>query len=162
VFALVFFCLIWDGFLIYWYKMVVTTFGSSGGGSETFRWLFMIFPIGHVAVGIGLTYFTICCFINKTTIEVGSDRLAFAHGPLPWPGRSDLDATHIEQLYCRERVRHGRNGSHTTYELHAKLRGGDKQKLLSGLTDPDQAHYVEQQIESRLEIADRAVAGEFV
>src|SRR5258706_3290578 len=72
---LAFFCVAWDSFLIFWYSIA---FGHDGA-----PWIMKIFPIGHVAVGVGITYATLCGFLNTTTVTAGQDALTVSHGPLP-------------------------------------------------------------------------------
>ena len=156
-FFLVFFCIAWNSFLIFWYSMVL-----SGDGPPGFmKVIFIIFPIGHLAVGVGLTYFTIALFVNRTTIEVGQGKLTVRHGPLFWIGNRDLRANGLDQLYCKELVRYGRHGHRReTYQLMAATRTQGHVKLLSGLENADQAISIEQAIERHLEIKDERVAGE--
>ncbi len=86
-FFLLFFCAFWDGFLIFWYAMGSGFFGGEGGPEAPMSLCFFLFPIGHVAVGVALTYFTICGLLNRTIIEVEQGQLRIRHTPLPWPGR---------------------------------------------------------------------------
>jgi hypothetical protein len=114
-----------------------------------------------LAVGVGLTYFTLAGFLNQTTIEVDTFRLSIRHGPLPWFGNCTLPAAEIGQLYCQERTRRQNNGgSSTTYSVSAVTKGGRQVKLVSTLEDQDQALFIEQQIEQYLGIEDRPVGGE--
>lgn len=145
------FCVIWFGFLLFWYGMVFTV------GAPL---LFALFPLLHLGVGVGLAYYTLCGFVNRTTVLVGSGDLSIAHGPLPWPGNRTIDAKDVRQLYCSERVHRGKNGSHTSYELNALTSDGRKLKLLSGLSEHDHALYFEQQLERHLGIRDQRVKGE--
>lgn len=150
---LLFFCVAWNGFLVFWFQMTASTNAP---------WIFKLFPIGHVAVGLGLAYFVLAGFLNRTVIEVSDRELEVRHEPLPWPGSRKLPAASLAQLYCQEHRRHGQHGSvHCTYQLHAIDTAGRKQKLLSGMSEADQALYIEQVIEDRLGIEDRAVTGEF-
>jgi len=155
-FFMLFFCIVWDSFLVFWY----TALSSEGGPGDGPGLIFWIFPIGHVAVGVGLTYLTLGLFLNTTVIEVGGE-LTIRHGPLPFPGNRTLNTIDIDQLYCQESVHHGKHGRvHYRYRLNAVTKDGRKIKLLSGLTEPDHAFYLEQQIEQRLGIRDRHVPGE--
>ena len=61
---LLFFCIAWDAFLLFWY------FGAPSGGGLIFK----IFPIAHVAVGVGLSYYVLTGFVNHTTIAVRPTR----------------------------------------------------------------------------------------
>lgn len=146
--ALFAFC--WDAFLVFWYSMVT---GEA-------PWIFSVFPLIHVAVGVGLTYYALAGFVNRTTVRADDATLRVSHGPLPWPGERLLHRRAIEQLYCVEDVKQGKNGTRTTYEVHAQLTGGRHEKVLSGLQFPDEALYVERAVEKHFGIADVAVAGE--
>ena len=114
----------------------------------------------HLAAGVAVAYFTLCLFLNRTRVEIDGDRLRVRHGPLPWPGNRDLGTSELKQLWSRERVTRGKNGTSVTYEVHAALSSGGVVRLLSGLDSPEQALYVEQQLESRLGIRDQPVEGE--
>ncbi|HSU65877.1 MAG TPA: hypothetical protein VLJ39_03305, partial [Tepidisphaeraceae bacterium] len=61
------FCVAWDSFLLFWYSMALH--------DHHVPWIMVVFPIVHVAVGIGLTYATLCAFVNTTTIELSPDAL---------------------------------------------------------------------------------------
>ena len=112
---LAFFCVAWDSFLVFWYMMVV-----GGNDSSPGRWIAILFPICHVAVGVGLTYFTLALFLNQTKIEVKRGELTIRHRPLPWRGNATFNTDDIEQLYLKQKHRQGNNNSlTTTYELHA-------------------------------------------
>jgi len=150
-FFLVFFCIAWNAFLVFWYSMAFSTNAP---------WIFKVFPIGHLAVGVGLTYFTIALFVNKTVLIVEAGQLRVYHGPLPWFGNKTVDAGNIDQLYCQKKVHHGEDSSHTSYNLHAVTQDGKKVKIASGMNERDQALYIEQQLERHLGIEDRAVPGE--
>ncbi|MEQ8763870.1 MAG: hypothetical protein RL885_08085 [Planctomycetota bacterium] len=159
-FFLLVFVIFWDGFLIFWYSMAGKFAGGEEGGM--FSMLFFLFPLIHVAVGLALTYFVVASFFNRTTLQCRDGRLTVTHGPFPWPGKRDLDASDIAQLYTKERIRRGNNGGvHTSYQLRLRTKGGQDVKLLSSLNEPDQAMYIEQEIEKHLGIEDRSVRGEY-
>jgi len=153
---LLFFCVAWDGFLLFWYGIAFTVGEEAGPASL----IMVLFPIAHVAVGVGLTYYTLAGFINRTRVEVSRNHLTIRHGPLPWKGNQDLPGRQLTQLYGEEVVSRGKNGVTVTYDLLALDREGRKVKLLTGLTDKDQVLYLEQTMERRLGIEDAAVAGE--
>lgn len=144
------FCIFWNGFMLFWHAMAL----SMGA------WFMSVFGLLHTAVGIGLAYFTLAGFLNTTNVRVGHGTIQIVHQPLPWPGNIVLPAHHVNQLFCRERVRHGKNGPSVTYELHAVTADGRQRKLLSGLSEPEQALYVEQELERHLGIDDALVRGE--
>lgn len=150
---LVFFCIAWDSFLVFWYSIAF--------GSDKTPWVMIVFPVAHVAVGIGLTYFTLAGIVNRTFVEVMSGHLIVRHGPLPWRGNHAVPTMDLDQLYVTEHVSHSRNGgSSVAYQLNARLRTRRTIKLLSGLEEADQALFIEQQLERHLGIEDRPVGGE--
>ncbi|MCA9550043.1 MAG: hypothetical protein KC933_08415 [Myxococcales bacterium] len=145
------FCLFWNGFLVVWYTLALS--------AEETPVLMLVFPILHVAAGVGLSYYTLAGFLNQTEFRVGQGRLRLRHGPIPWPGARDMDAGKLKQLYCTEEVSRSRNGTTITYMLRANLRDGDSIKL-ARLDTRDQALFIEQRIEATLGIKDVPVAGE--
>ena len=149
-FFLIFFCLIWDGFLCFWYSMAI---------SQRI-WFMALFATGHAAIGLFLTYSTIAGFLNQTLIRVSSGQLAVSHGPLPWWGNKRLESSGIAQVYCKEHISRGKNSTTTTYEVHASTHAGKHEKLVDSLDSSDQALYLEQEIERFLSIKDVPVVGE--
>jgi hypothetical protein len=149
---LVFFCAIWDGFLVVWYMMAFR---------EGAPLIMKLFPLLHLAAGVFLTYFTVAGFLNTTIIRASLNELSVNHQPLPWFGNRSIPAEQVEQLYCTQHINHSRNGGTTiSYRLNASLVDGTKVKLLSNLSDAEQALFIEQQVEAQLAIEDRPVPGE--
>ena len=116
VVPLTFFCVAWDSFLIFWYTMALR---------QGMPWIMVVFPVGHLAVGVGLTYLTLALYVNRTTVDVNDQRLKVRHGPLPWPGKRDIDVTDLDQPYCQQQTSLGRHGSMSfSYNVCAVLKGG--------------------------------------
>jgi hypothetical protein len=90
---LTFFCIAWDGFLVFWYSMALQP------GAP---WIMAVFPVCHLAIGVGLTYTTLTIYLNRTVLEVDEGRLTVRNGPLPWPGNRALEVSDLEQLYCQQ------------------------------------------------------------
>jgi hypothetical protein len=142
-FALVFsalFCIAWDSFLVNWY--LVAFAGDT-------PWLFKVFPLPHVAVGVTLTYSTLARLLNRTTISVAEGSLRVRHGPLPWFGNQALRTDSLDQLYVDP-----------SYQVCAVTKEGSKVVLVSGLEEMDEALFIEQCVETYLGIEDRSVPGE--
>ena len=74
------FAVIWDGFLIVFYSRVLQS-------NDTMP---LFFSIAHFAVGIGLTYYVIAGYLNKTYIQVNNSNLIIAHSPIPFIGHRDI------------------------------------------------------------------------
>jgi hypothetical protein len=165
---LLFFCVAWDSFLVFWYAMAL----GKGGPPGDFQWIAIVFPIAHVAVGVGLTYVTLALLLNRTTVRVSGGRLTVRHGPIPWGGNGAWDAHDIEQLYCApgssglrrmaHSARHAHHGAMGVghYDLCALLRDGTMVRLLRNIAELDHAVFLEQKLEEFLGIADRRVPGE--
>jgi hypothetical protein len=143
---LVFFCIAWDGFLCFWYSIAFST------GAP---WIMIVFPIAHLAVGVGLTYYTLAGFLNRSHVVVDRNTFSVNHGPLPWLGNLSVPVSQVKQLYCKEK-----RGKQTTYQLSVVLNDGRKKDLLSNLDSPEIGFYMEHQIENWLNIPDQPVHGE--
>lgn len=149
---LAFFAFVWDAFLVFWYT-TVTVMGAP--------WIFVAFPILHLAVGVYITYTTAAGFVNRTVLELNQEELSIWHEPLPWPGEKTIKINELKQLYCKKSVRYGKNGrERISFDLYMVTHEDHEVKLLSGLDSPDIAHYIEQQVEGWLRITDRPVVGE--
>lgn len=167
LFFLLFFAIAWDSFLVGWYWMLTSgPFAGNDGMPGPMKLIFFVFPIAHVAVGVGLTYFVLAGFLNSTVIRVADGMLSVRHSPLPWRGNLDLPTDGIEQIYCQNKLSTSRDDDgHTStsmqYEVHAVI-NGQKKQLLRGLHAADHALFVEQTLEKFLNLEDRPVPGEMV
>lgn len=148
---LLFFCVMWDGFLVFWYGVALTMDAPLP---------FILFPLLHVAVGVFLTYMTIAGFVNRTTFTIERDRLIVRHGPLPWRGSVDVSTISVEQLFCTEKISRGRNGTTVRYNVEAVLKDGRHLKVATGLDEREQALFIEQTLEKHLGIQNRRVRSE--
>lgn len=153
----VFFCAFWDGitlvFVVEAVRKIVA--GDTGG------WAMLLFISGHMAIGAGLTYYTLATLFNTTTIRISATELTIRHGPVPWFGQRTLDPAQVKQLFVERKVHRGKNGSVSySYRLHAILLDDQRVKLLSGITDENQARFLEHTMERFLAIQDSPVKGE--
>ncbi|MBU2572551.1 MAG: hypothetical protein KKH28_00525 [Elusimicrobia bacterium] len=149
--ALLGFCVFWNGFLVVWYFIAFTKGGPL---------IMKLFPLLHVAAGVALTYTGVAGLVNRTRITVNTAEVKVKHFPLPWLGNRLIPRQEIDQLFCEEKITSGKNRMHYSYNLSAVMRGGNRLKLVSGLDTPENALFLEQQIEGFLGITDRPVAGE--
>ncbi|MBN1827163.1 MAG: hypothetical protein JW958_12975 [Candidatus Eisenbacteria bacterium] len=144
------FVIVWDGFLVFWYRHALTT------DATAMKW----FPLLHVAVGVGLTYRVIAGWLNRTFVKVGGGEIVVRHAPIPWLGNKTLKSSEIAQLYSKEKVYSHRQGKPVVYEVRAITRADRNRKLVGGLETSEQAICIEQQIEKALGIKARRVPGE--
>lgn len=152
------FCVVWDSFLVLWYSL---SLGSGDGTPSAFSVIFLVFPLLHVAVGLGLTYYTIAGFINTTTITVDRGSLRLRHFPLPWLYSGTIATHEIDQIFCKETVQTNKGTAWYRYAVSVLLKNGRERKLIANLDAPEEALYLEAEIEKFLGITDRAVAGEY-
>ena len=146
-----FFCVAWDAFLIFWYTMAFTSHAT---------WIMIVFPIAHLAVGVGLTYSTLAGFFNKTVLELTPEMLTIWHEPLPWIGETRIATREIKQLYCTDMVSNNENGSSIHYNLVMVNSAGRARKIIKNLESKDVAIFIEQHIEKWLNIPDQSIPGE--
>jgi hypothetical protein len=153
------FCVAWDSFLVNWYWEAFNNPGFQGQGQ--WQWLMIVFPLPHLAVGVGLTYFVLAGLLNYTIVQVCGTELTVRQGPLPWKGNRRLDAATIIQLYCDQTSTWGKewNSVWPQHNVNALLANERKLKLLSGLRR-DQALFYEERLEEWLGIEPYPVSGE--
>lgn len=154
-FFLLFFCIAWDSFLLFWYSIAL---------SGNAPWIMAVFPILHVAAGIGLTYYTICLFFNRTDISIADQQLDIHHSPIPWwKGNVNLPTKDIKQIYVKEKINSNKNGGQTrSYVLNCKMMDGSDKKLLNvGVLDAQQAKELEHRLEAFIGIDNEPVPGEY-
>lgn len=148
--GMIIFTLFWNGFMCAWHAIAL----SQGA------YMMSVFGLLHTAIGIGVAYYTLAGFLNRTTVTAEIGLLAVQHGPLPWPGNKQLLEEQLQQLYSKENVSHSKNGVNYSYEVHAALHDGEPVKLLGGLDTAEQALFIEQELERYLGIVDKPVRGE--
>ncbi len=61
-------------------------------------WILIVFPICHVAVGVGRTYFILAGFFNATRVLVDGDFVHVRHRPIPWWGNRDAERSLIQAI----------------------------------------------------------------
>ena len=152
VWFLIFFALIWNGFLVGWYALAF--------GQAEAPLIMKLFPIGHVAVGLGLIYFIIATFLNRSDIRISPLAVEVRHGPMKWPGNKKVAVDAIKQLYVEEHVTNTKNGQSVSYRVNVLTQASRRIKLVTGLKDRAQALFIEKKIEEVLALPDEAVAGE--
>jgi hypothetical protein len=137
--------------LLFWYGAAFSMNGPA---------IMFIFPLIHLALGVAISYSTLCGFVNTTYIDLTRDEVSIEHAPLPYPGNKSVAAADLRQLYTQEVTRRTKNGTTTTYSLNAITRSGEKLELLKGLDTPEAGLFIEQQVEKFLNLRNEPVAGE--
>ncbi len=120
----------------------------------------------YIGGGLFLTYITLAGFLNATVITVRQGYLTVVHVPLPWFQPPPLHTADIAQFFVRRQVVVYTEGFimreiHSVYEVWAQLRQGREVQLIRYLGTPEQALFIEQELEMFLGITDRPVPGEW-
>lgn len=115
----------------------------------------IIFPIAHVAVGVGLTYFVLATLFNRTVIMAGQGILRVTTGPIPWGWNIEMSSSDIAQVFCKSKANRGRNGSIMTHSVWASLHNGTTRKLVGSVDDEDQVLFIEQKLKKVLNLKNR-------
>lgn len=152
VWFMVLWCICWDCFLVGWY---IKGFSALAAGEEDALTM-LLFPLLHVAAGVGVSWWTLARLVNHTELRLRGGSLEVRHGPLPWPAPPRLPTASLDQIYAAVVI--GKNTR--AYQLHARQKDASVYKLVGGLPRPEMARYLEQRIEAWLELEDRPVDGE--
>lgn len=125
----------------------------------------MLLAVGvHLLIGIALLYYMLTVIVNTTYITVSNYSMLIEHKPLKLPFYPDRDipVTEIEQLYVERYVASTTNNKpNYAFGLYLLKKNEEKIRLLKGLRNPEQARYVEQEVERFLKITDRKVEAEY-
>ena len=150
------FCIAWNAFLIGWYSMAMGDHGPPGA----MKFVMLVFPLAHVAVGLGLFYGCLLMLVNSTTVRVMFGQFEIRHGPIPYPGNRTISVDDIDQLYVKHERNVGKDSTSHNYPLLARLKSGQEIKLLPHNGEVEVARAVEQLVENHLNIKDQHVPGE--
>ncbi|MEZ4885562.1 MAG: hypothetical protein R3E32_12590 [Chitinophagales bacterium] len=132
-------------------------------GLLTGQWVMLAAISIHLSIGVGLAYYLLCKYFNKTTFRVTRRYLTTEHRPFPVPfyGAKDVEVSEIDQLYCKEYVAATQNNVPVyAYAVYLITKDSQEVKVLKGLDTPQQALYIEQEVEKFLGLVDRKVSGE--
>jgi hypothetical protein len=146
---MLFFCIAWDSFLIFWYAMAL--FGPAPGGA--FDVIAVVFPVCHVAVGVVLTYTVIAGFLNRSYLGVTAEGLYIRHRPVPWYGNLNLPIADVREIYVERSYTQqtGNQPVQQMYALNVVIDDGRAKKLLGGLELPE-AQYCAQTLNDWLNL----------
>jgi len=151
---IIIFAIGWDSFLALWYGAVL--------GHEEIPWMMVVLPLAHLAAGVGVTYWGLTGLLNRTCVTCTRHMLKVRHGPLPWFPQPTIPLQDLEQLYVERTVHHSEKSTTVHWNVMAVTREHSGVLLLEGLDTLQQALWLEQAIEDRLDIRDRPVAGEYL
>ena len=115
--------------------------------------------LSSISLGVFLTYIVLILFVNHTEFHISDQFIKVSYGPLPWWSKNKtIFSRDIDQLFSSEAIDETRGC--LLCQVQVCLKNGERLALISGLEHRQDALFIEQQIEQRLKLQDRPVAGE--
>lgn len=136
---IVLFTIAWDAFLVFWY---MTAFSQPEK-----EWIAIIFPVAHLGVGIGLTYYCIAGFLNVTELEISPAVVRVTTRPVPWHREIVHAPADIRDVLWHER---GSKGYGTTFDVSVVTAAGEEKRLIRSLPRYEQARFYVRELKSLL------------
>ena len=146
--------MIWNLFLVFWYTKLFDGVDPSGDWwALLISCVFFIFPLLHVAFGLGLIYFTIVSIFNATKVTLSDAGVHVTHGPIPTftPLSWQAQAQDIKQLLVRRGL--GARGG-VIWKLIADVKGESLRDMIGAIQSRATANAVESMLEELLGIVD--------
>jgi hypothetical protein len=118
--------------------------------------------VSHPLVGIGVAYFTLALWLNRTTITVDRRAVTVTRGPLKWPkAKVEIPRLSIDQLYVEEYVGHEENDRPVkAFRVMARMQDGEPVCVDKGMYTYEHARALEDWIERELGVKDVPVDAE--
>lgn len=112
-------------------------------------------------LGLGLLYFAVATWLNKTQIYVSKSNIEIKHQPVPWLGNKKIKADNIEQLFVEEKYQGSSNDNpRYSYNVIGLTSEGTQFKLIAGCESRYHARFIEKTIENYLGIENVTIEGE--
>lgn len=161
VLFLTFFVVFWDGFLVVWYAISL----SSG------MWFMAAFATLHLLVGLALTYYVLAVYLNKTRVRLEGGTLKVITSPVYYHPPRVFYTQDIERIYIRRgagantnfRMKNSRTSSTSgEYNVMASLYGTSDQMLIGNLDEYEEAAFFKQELINYLGLDDEPYAGDYL
>ena len=118
----------------------------------------------HLLVGVGFLYYTIASFLNTTYIILDHRNLTIEHKPLhmPFYPERTISSRDISQFYVQRYVASTSNNKpNYAFAVQLQTKEQEEIRIIKGLKKPNQARYIEQELERFLKIDDRPMESEW-
>lgn len=151
---LLFFALVWNAIVL-----PFAAFAIMSGNFGT-----LLFLSVHLTVGIGLIYYLLATYLNTTFITVDDRHIKMEYRPLKMPFNPEIDVPveEVRQLFVEKYTSSTSNGKpNYAFAVTMDLGRAKKIRLVKGIDNPEQALYIEQEVERFLNIKDQPVEGEW-
>jgi hypothetical protein len=151
VWFLLLFVLLWNSFLVGWFM------------ADT-PWFFKAFAIIHLAAGVGLTWYVVCLFLNKTIISITKNELTIQHLPIPFPSYKNVTFNRfdIQQVYITRLIRTNKGSTTISFALHILTAKNKSIKLSVDCDSYEKAIFIKRKVEEYMRIDPQPIEGEYV
>ncbi len=120
--------------------------GDRNAAAESSDFFIRFAPLIGLLMAVGGGYMTVATMLNRTVIDISSDRIGVRHGPLPYPGNRSLACADLQQMAVVEREH--KSDEPATYQLKATLKTGESLTLWSN-AKRERLDYLKQAIEQQ-------------
>ncbi|MFT3882966.1 MAG: hypothetical protein QM703_25335 [Gemmatales bacterium] len=148
--------IVWVVYVLHWYYSVLIEAPVNNAQPVPTHWSSLLLPLIPLAVGLVLTYYAICLFINSTQVLYDGRLVTVRFGPLPLRPSHSYARTSIRRL-CSE-ARLGRGYQPIGYRLMMVTGYESRQSLIGIESDPEVVRFVQQQLELWLQLP----AGQYI
>jgi hypothetical protein len=154
-FGLLFFAIFWDGFLVFWYSMAVS--------SKNPPLVMLLFPLLHVGAGLFITHAALCGLVNRTTVRLGAGVFEFRRGPIPQGGAVREPTLNIAGFETAKvsggsmQMKSKGRTSRPTWGVHVLTRDGRAIPVRLGFQDQTHADYAATRLSQMLSDAQQRV-----
>lgn len=148
-------------FAVFWFMLISYMFRSVD--STIFQAFLSIFFM----VGLGLVWYIVCLFFNKTDIAITSQDFISKHAPIPFPTYKNihLKRSDIEQVYITGEYTRNKHNSKILngYALNVLSPKGVSNRILSyGIEEYEKVVFLKKKIEQYMHIDPQPVEGEYI
>lgn len=141
------FAVVWDSFLLFWYSQLLSRPDPP--------LIAIVFPIGHIAVGLGITYYVLASLVNKTDVVILPGSVRVVTGPAPWIGNKEVRAEEMTAVIVRERS--SDRTRRKTFNVMYADRTRKERKLVTWLSESDQAEFIAHVVRQALRVSSQDV-----
>jgi hypothetical protein len=107
--------------------------------------------LGLFVAGI-ICYFALACCINRTRVEIRAPKIIISNGPLPWPGKKQLEINDIRMVYntMALRFKHLRHQKNVSSFVVMAVTGNNQHIQLLKAASRENADEIEKIINAQL------------
>lgn len=133
-----------------WNLVIIYVFYEMSSQAPVFV---MVLPVAFLLVGVGVLYYSLCGFFNRSEVTVTPHVFTVWHGPLPLFGSRSFRPTDITEVSIK--VLYGKNNEETGYALEVQVPEG-RMTVLKEIDDLDDAQLIKRKLQAVLHLSQAA------